>query len=111
MRDLQAECGENMDTWIVGTKPIAVHQPSLPEPTKKALGGDVRACDLLVIPCKSSHVWFQLYTFFLKAHILAGQVRPDGKKVTDFAWLTKEEIEPQVDKAYWASVKDILSDY
>ncbi|KAI0670644.1 39S mitochondrial ribosomal protein L46-domain-containing protein [Trametes maxima] len=92
LRDLQAECGVNMDTWIVGKKPIAVYQPSLPESTKKALGGEA-------------------YTFFLKAHILAGQVRPDGKNVTDFAWLTKEEIEPRVEKDYWASVKDILSDF
>ncbi|KAI0781208.1 39S mitochondrial ribosomal protein L46-domain-containing protein [Trametes elegans] len=92
LRDLEAECGVNLDTWIVGKKPIAVHQPSLPESAKKALGGE-------------------LYTFFLKAHILAGQVRPDGKNVTDFAWLTKEEIEPLVEKDYWASVKDILSDF
>ncbi|KAI0637247.1 39S mitochondrial ribosomal protein L46-domain-containing protein [Trametes polyzona] len=91
-RDLEAECGVNMDTWIVGKKPIAVHQPSLPESTKKALGGE-------------------LYMFFLKAHILAGQVRPDGKNVTDFAWLTKEEIEPRVAKDYWASVQGILSDF
>ena len=26
----------------------------------------------------------QVYTFFLKAHILAGQARPNGKNVTDF---------------------------
>ena len=53
----------------------------------------------------------QLYTFFLKAHILAGQVRPNDQNVTDFAWLTKQEIEPRVEKDYWASVKDILSDF
>ncbi|KAI0822610.1 39S mitochondrial ribosomal protein L46-domain-containing protein [Trametes gibbosa] len=91
-RDLEAECGINMDTWIVGKKPIAVHQPSLSESTKKTLGGE-------------------MYTFFLKAHILAGQVRPDGKNVTDFAWLTKEEIEPRVEKDYWTSVQGILSDF
>ncbi|TBU28895.1 39S mitochondrial ribosomal protein L46-domain-containing protein [Dichomitus squalens] len=92
LRDLQAEVGENMDTWVVGKKPIAVYQPSLPKSTTNSLGGE-------------------LYTFFLKAHILAGQARPSGKNVTDFAWLTKEEIEPRVEKDYWASVKDILSDH
>ncbi|EIW60631.1 mitochondrial 54S ribosomal protein YmL17/YmL30 [Trametes versicolor FP-101664 SS1] len=92
LRDLEAECGINMDAWVVGKKPIAVYQPSLPESTKKTLGGE-------------------LYTFFLKAHILAGQVRPDGKNVTDFAWLTKEEIELRVEKDYWASVEGILSDF
>ena len=44
---MHAECGENMDTWVVGQKPIAVHQPSLPEPAKKALGGEVRSFNLL----------------------------------------------------------------
>ena len=58
-----------------------------------------------------AHTILQPYTFFLKAHILAGQVRPNGKTATDFAWLTKEEIEPRVEKAYWESVKDTLADY
>ena len=111
MRDLQAECGENMDTWIVSPKPIAVHQPSLPEATKKSLGGDVSLCIPQNVCGKKLTAFAQVYTFFLKAHILAGQVRPNEKSVTDFAWLTKEEIEPRVDQAYWASVKDILSDY
>ena len=42
---------------------------------------------------------------------MQGQVRPDGKKVLDFAWLTKEEIQNQVDEYYWNGVKDILSDF
>jgi large subunit ribosomal protein L46 len=49
--------------------------------------------------------------FFFKAHILAGQVHPVKKNIKDFAWLTKEEIEPLVDKYYWDSIKDILSDH
>ena len=56
------------------------------------------------------YAW-QNYTFFYKAHILQGQVRPDGKEVADFAWLTKEEIQPRVDKHYWSGVKDMLSDF
>ncbi|KAH9946340.1 39S mitochondrial ribosomal protein L46-domain-containing protein [Epithele typhae] len=92
VRDLYAECGENMDAWMVGRKPIAMHQPSGSENERRH---SIRP---------------QAYTFFLKGHILAGQVRP-GKTVSDFAWLTKEEIESRVDKAYWASVKDILADF
>lgn len=42
---------------------------------------------------------------------MAGQVQVDGVKVKDFAWLTKEEIQPRVDQEYWAVVKDILSDF
>lgn len=49
--------------------------------------------------------------FFYKAHILAGQVRPDAKSVDDFAWLTKQEIQKRVEQKYWDGVKDMLSDF
>ncbi len=95
----------------MGKKPIAVHQAPLSESAKKSLGGaEVRATFSSIIRDGAKFL-VQLYTFFLKAHILAGQARPNGTNVTDFAWLTKEEIEPRVDQAYWASVKDILSDF
>ena len=45
------------------------------------------------------------------AHILSGQVQPNGKSVTDFAWLTKQEIESRVEKSYWLGVKDMLADF
>jgi hypothetical protein len=48
--------------------------------------------------------------FFYKGHIMAGQVRVDGKSVKDFAWLTKEEVGTRLDAEYWEVVKDILSD-
>lgn len=48
--------------------------------------------------------------FFFKGHIFSGQARPDGKGATDFAWLTKEEIETKVEAKYWTAVKDMLSD-
>ncbi|TCD68240.1 54S ribosomal protein L17 mitochondrial [Steccherinum ochraceum] len=83
-RDLHAECGSFMDTWVVSRNPIGVHQPSLSD---------------------------ENYIFFYKAHILAGQARPDGKNVHDFAWLTKEEIRTRVDQSYWVSVEDMLSDF
>ena len=47
----------------------------------------------------------------MKAHIFAGQVQPVERNITDFAWLTKEEIEPYVDKEYWLGTKDMLSDF
>ncbi|KAH8102896.1 60S ribosomal protein L17 [Cristinia sonorae] len=83
-RDLHAECGDHMDTWVVSRNPIGVYQPSPSE---------------------------ENYIFFYKAHILAGQVRPDGKNIQDFAWLTKEEIESHVETEYWTGVKDMLSDF
>jgi large subunit ribosomal protein L46 len=42
---------------------------------------------------------------------MAGQAQPDEKVFSDFAWLTKQEIETRVDKKYWESIKDILSDH
>ena len=51
------------------------------------------------------------FTFFYKAHVLQGQVHPDGAKVVDFAWLTKQEIKPRVPQQYWDGVKDMLSDF
>ncbi|KAH9828636.1 60S ribosomal protein L17 [Rhodofomes roseus] len=86
-RDLYAECGEDMDTWVVSRKPIGVMEPSSASASSP-----------------------QAYVFFYKAHILAGQATPNGKTVKDLAWLTKEEIESRVDQQYWASVKDMLSD-
>ncbi|EKM55741.1 uncharacterized protein PHACADRAFT_161771 [Phanerochaete carnosa HHB-10118-sp] len=83
-RELRSPFGLGMDTWVVSRKPIGLYRPSV-EP--------------------------QPYLFFYKAHILAGQARPDGKSVLDFAWLSKEEITPRVDKSYWNGVKDMLSDF
>lgn len=42
---------------------------------------------------------------------MAGQVAPEGEHIKGFAWLTKEEIQPRVEKHYWDSVGDILSDF
>ncbi|PCH38706.1 60S ribosomal protein L17 [Wolfiporia cocos MD-104 SS10] len=83
-RDLYTECGSSMDTWVVSRNPIGLYQPQHLTST---------------------------YVFFYKAHILAGQVKPDGNTVLDFAWLTKEEIEPRVDQEYWFGVRDMLSDF
>jgi len=79
-----------MDTWIVTRKPIGMYKPliraSSPNPTQEKI------------------------TFFFKAHIMAGQVRP-GKSVKDFVWVTKQEIKTRVKKDYWEGVKDMLSDH
>lgn len=56
-------------------------------------------------------MFFKNVTFFFKAHIIAGQVGLTTASTQDFAWLTKQEIESRVDKGYWNSVKDLLSDY
>lgn len=82
LNELHSECGPDMDTWVVGRHPIGVHQPSKPD-----------ASPIL----------------FFKAHIFAGQAKPNGKSVSDFAWLTTEEIREKVAPDYWASIQDMLS--
>jgi large subunit ribosomal protein L46 len=42
---------------------------------------------------------------------MAGQVRLDEPKISDFAWLTKQEITSRLDRNYWLGVKDMLSNF
>ncbi|KAF8644138.1 hypothetical protein AX16_008665 [Volvariella volvacea WC 439] len=86
-RDLYAECGQHMDTWIVSRNPIGVYKPQASPNTPE---------DII---------------FFYKAHIMAGQAKLQNANLTDFAWLTKQEIGERVDGDYWLNVKDMLSDY
>lgn len=97
-----------MDTWVVSRNPIGVYQP---EPS--AVSADLAQVSRVRLFVLHLLIYFnsQAYTFFYKAHIMAGQVKPNGKTVDDFAWLTKEEIAPRVDKSYWSGIKDILSDF
>ena len=96
-----------MDTWIVTRKPIGMYKPpiraSSPNPTQ-----EVRASQCT--QQNDSDRLEQKITFFFKAHIMAGQVRP-GKSVKDFVWVTKQEIKTRVKKDYWEGVKDMLSDH
>ncbi|KAJ7043283.1 39S mitochondrial ribosomal protein L46-domain-containing protein [Mycena alexandri] len=85
-RDFHAQCGNHMDTWIVARKPIGVYKPPALETSPEDI------------------------TFFFKAHIMAGQVRPQ-LPLKDFVWVTKQEIEKRVKKDYWQGVKDMLSDH
>jgi len=92
VRDLRELCGEAMDTWIVGRKPVGLYEIH-PSTTSTDAIAPANTC-----------------VFFFKAHIMAGQVRP-GESVTDFAWLTKREISKRVDQQYWDGIKDMLSDF
>ncbi|KZT26324.1 50S ribosomal subunit L30 [Neolentinus lepideus HHB14362 ss-1] len=86
-RNLLKECGVVMDTWVVSRNPIGLYKSS-------SAGGTSLS-----------------RLFFYKAHIMAGQVRPDGSNVLDYAWLTKQEMEERLDKEYWHGVQDMLSDF
>ncbi|KAI8346901.1 39S mitochondrial ribosomal protein L46-domain-containing protein [Choanephora cucurbitarum] len=84
-RTLKQECGVDMDTWFVGRQPIGVFKQAS---TKGAEGSK---------------------TFFMKARIYAGQVKP-SKEVSDFAWLTKQELASKFSPEYYKAVKDSLGD-
>jgi large subunit ribosomal protein L46 len=45
----------------------------------------------------------------MKARVYAGQVTP-SKDVSDFAWLTKDELPNYLSQDYYNSVKNCLSD-
>ncbi|KAJ2552732.1 hypothetical protein EV175_003199 [Coemansia sp. RSA 1933] len=79
-RSLKDMCGGNMDVWTVGRGPVGHHE------------ADDRTA-----------------TFFIKGHILRGQVKPTGTLASDFKWVTREEVEATVSPAYWGAVKDMLS--
>ena len=96
-----------MDTWIVGKTPIGVFQPPRDIPTAQ------EAPDVSILFSSKLYFWnyVQRYVFFFKAHIMAGQVHPAKANIKTFAWLTKQEIEPRVDKHYWEGIRDMLSDF
>ncbi|KAI8981114.1 39S mitochondrial ribosomal protein L46-domain-containing protein [Pilobolus umbonatus] len=80
-RTLRDRCGVDMDTWFVGRQPIGFYK-------------DMNAVSKV---------------FFMKARIFAGQVKP-SKEISDFAWLTKEELPNYLSGDYYKAIKDSLSD-
>lgn len=94
-RILKQTGGPNMNTWLVGHIPIGHHEASYKEP--KTVGN------------LTEH---GIKTFFLKARIMAGQVNIKENKLgaEDFKWLAKEEVEKEVQKNYWNSIKNMLAE-
>ncbi|KAG0040925.1 54S ribosomal protein L17 mitochondrial [Podila clonocystis] len=94
-RELQEECGSNMDLWFVGRVPIGHYNYKLPNAGKT---------DSTSAPTGAK-------VFFMKAHIFSGQVKVDNKEIVDFAWVTKQEMKDYVAPEYYEAVKDMLSDF
>ncbi|PVU97963.1 hypothetical protein BB561_000211 [Smittium simulii] len=76
-------CGSKAEIWSVGRGPIG-HMIE----NNKDLNQETK-------------------TFFLKSHILSGKIVE--KKSTEYAWLSKEEIEKMVAPEYYLGIKDMLS--
>jgi large subunit ribosomal protein L46 len=85
----------NMNTWIVGRVPIG-HTDY-----KYAKGKKNEASGVQEVGEK---------TFFLRGRIMAGQADLKGNKfgITDWKWLTKDEIEGTVSLRYWSGIKNML---
>ncbi|KAG0210195.1 54S ribosomal protein L17 mitochondrial [Mortierella sp. GBA30] len=94
-RELQEECGGNMDLWFVGRVPVGHYNYSIPKVEKTEPSSAVNGTKV----------------FFMKAHIFAGQVQVDNKEIVDFAWVTKQEMKDYVAPEYFEAVKDMLSDF
>ncbi|CAG8460758.1 6416_t:CDS:2, partial [Diversispora eburnea] len=92
-RELEEECGNHMDIWFVGRRPIGYYKYEYPEGYIKDL---VKYTGVKV--------------FFMKAHIFSGQVRIDNKEIVDFAWVTKQEMENYVHPNFYNAIKDMLSE-
>ncbi|KAK4455930.1 39S mitochondrial ribosomal protein L46-domain-containing protein [Podospora aff. communis PSN243] len=93
---LKQSAGVNMNTWIVGHVPVAHY---IQEPTFEE-GEDAKTA-----PEKRGNK-----IFFLKGRIMAGQADLTGNAygLTDFQWLTKEEIKGVLGNDYYKSVRNMF---
>ncbi|SJX65556.1 related to MRPL17-mitochondrial ribosomal protein, large subunit [Sporisorium reilianum f. sp. reilianum] len=76
--------GNKMDIWMVSNLPVGLYKPASAAAEK---------------------------TYFLRAHVLAGNAeltQAKGNDVEEFQWLTKEEIEKLMESSYWSNVEDLL---
>lgn len=93
-RVLEQAAGVNMNTWMVGRAPVAhmVTRPVLASDGQPERKGEK--------------------VFFMKARIMAGQadLSANSMGLTDFRWLTAEELEAALSPAYFRSVRGMLAE-
>jgi len=96
--------GENMNTWVVGNHPVGhlVLDHSLQQDSKDKKDGEKQ----LAKPTQT----LGEKVFFMKARIMAGQanLQQNAFGLKDFKWLVREEVEQQVSRSYWNSIKNML---
>ncbi|EXF78014.1 NUDIX domain-containing protein [Colletotrichum fioriniae PJ7] len=92
-RILDDTAGVNMNTWMVGRGPAAVHVAKT----------QVRRGELFERGSK---------TFFLKGRIMAGQADLTANKFgyKEFKWLTKEELAEVLEPGYYNNVRGMMVD-
>ena len=93
-RVLVQTAGLNMNTWIVGHVPVGHHvlEPYVYPETSAVRPGEK--------------------TFFMKARIMAGQANITDNLfgISDFKWLTKQELQRHVGPRYFSHIKNMLAD-
>lgn len=99
-RVLVQTAGVNMNTWIIGHVPIG-HHTLPPRLSKTTLENPTPQ-----IQSPGSK------TFFMKGRIMAGQadLAENAFGLTDYKWLTKEEVRKHVSTRYWSYVQNMLAD-
>ncbi|KAK0623184.1 39S mitochondrial ribosomal protein L46-domain-containing protein [Immersiella caudata] len=93
---LQQSAGINMNTWIVGRVPVAhyIQKPAFGEGENAKTAPEKRGNKI----------------FFLKGRIMAGQADLTGNAygLTDFMWLTKDEMKGVLHDGYYKSVRNVF---
>lgn len=94
-RLLEDGTGVHMNTWIVGRAPIG-HLVTKPTSSGSSPEGSATAEK----------------TFFLKVRIMAGQVdlKDNEFGLTDFKWLTAEELRHELPEQYFHPLRSMLAD-
>ncbi|PSR94431.1 39S mitochondrial ribosomal protein L46-domain-containing protein [Coniella lustricola] len=94
-RALESTAGVNMNTWMVGRHPIAY------EHRKPIYKSDDKKPEERVLKALGRNV------FYLKGRIMAGQVDLSHNEygVTDFKWLTKDELKEALQPGLFQSVE------
>ncbi|KAK3692262.1 39S mitochondrial ribosomal protein L46-domain-containing protein [Podospora appendiculata] len=95
LRVLAESAGVNMNTWFVGRVPVAHH-----------VSDPVVGPDGTETPRSGEKV------FFLKGRIMAGQADLKGNRhgLTDFKWLTQDELRAELPADYFRSVRNMFAD-
>ncbi|KXS17087.1 hypothetical protein M427DRAFT_54743 [Gonapodya prolifera JEL478] len=90
-REMKEECGEDLEFWLVGKRPVAHHIYKYSTPQ-----------------LRNGVAYDGAKVFFMYGHAFGGQVQPDGKEIVDFAWITKEGLAEYLDPNYYNAIKDVL---
>ncbi|CZT03486.1 related to mitochondrial ribosomal protein L17 [Rhynchosporium agropyri] len=110
-RILVQSAGLNMNTWIIGHVPVGYHV----SPPRLIAKHDTSTSSSSSSPTPEPELELQrpgAKTFFMKGRIMAGQadLAENHFGLTDYKWLTKEEVQKHVTTSYWAHVKNMMAD-